>query len=72
VKATTNSAIGPTSARSYYELQMEMAALDASIQRRKPGAEVPVLPPGQVPRNPNYAWNTGDRAPEPPVGDDDG
>jgi hypothetical protein len=39
--------------------------------RRKPGAEIPRLPPGQQPFNSANVWNTADRAPEPPLGDDD-
>jgi hypothetical protein len=67
------SGTGPDAIRgkTYFEIQMEQAELDGSIRRRKPGAEVPVLPPGQQPFNPRNVWNVADRAPEPPVGDDD-
>jgi hypothetical protein len=60
---------GPDAVRgkTYFEIQMEQAELDLSIRRRKPG--VGALPPGQVPRLPGYTWNTGDRAPEPPLGE---
>jgi hypothetical protein len=68
---STGSGTGPdaVTGRTLYDIQIEQAEMDGSIQRRKPGAEIQRLPPGEVPLNPNNVWNTGDRAPEPPVGD---
>jgi hypothetical protein len=72
MKATTNSGIGPVTGKTYYEIQLEQMELDGSIRPKKPGLDAtPVLKPGEVPRQPNYVWSTGDRNPEPPVGDED-
>ena len=49
--------------RTFHEIQIEQAELDGLIRSRKPGTEMPVLPPGDVPFNPNNVWNIGDRGP---------